>query len=128
MREKVKEWIEKAEKDLRAAKILYNEGIHDYTLFHVQQAVEKYLKAFLTLHNIPFRKTHDITYLIEICKKIDKEFETLYRIGADKLYPIGTLVRYPSPYKISKEEAKEAIEIAEKVREFVLKKLGIKEG
>jgi len=33
------------------------------------------------------------------------------------------MVRYPIPYSLSREEVEEAIEIAEKVKEFVLKKL-----
>lgn len=39
------EWIEKARKDLRAAKILYEAtGAEELVAFHSQQAVEKYLK------------------------------------------------------------------------------------
>ncbi|MEM5827886.1 MAG: HEPN domain-containing protein [Candidatus Aenigmatarchaeota archaeon] len=123
--EKAKKWIEKAIKDLESSKVLYNSENYEYSLFHSQQAVEKFLKAFLTFHNKPFPKTHNIAKLIEMCKEIDKEFDKLYEIEADKLYPIGMDVRYPIDVEISEEEAKEAIEIAEKVKEFVLNKLKI---
>ncbi len=36
-------------------------------------------------------------------------------------------IRYPGKIEVSQEEAEEAIEIAKKVREFVLKKLKLKE-
>ncbi len=36
-------------------------------LFHCQQAAEKALKAFLTFHDQPFRKTHDLAALGALC-------------------------------------------------------------
>jgi HEPN domain-containing protein len=38
-------------------------------LFHLQQAVEKFLKALLSAHNIKFPKVHDIEKLIELCEE-----------------------------------------------------------
>jgi HEPN domain-containing protein len=38
-------------------------------LFHLQQAVEKFLKALLSLHRIKFPKIHDISELIELCEE-----------------------------------------------------------
>lgn len=38
-------------------------------LFHLQQAVEKFLKALLSKKNIKFPRTHDIEKLIEICER-----------------------------------------------------------
>lgn len=44
----VKEWIERGKHDLEVAKILLAEGEYpDMVLFHIHQAVEKYLKGFL---------------------------------------------------------------------------------
>lgn len=56
------EWIRKADDDFRVAELLANEGsgLTGPIAFHAQQAVEKYLKAFLTWHQIGFPKTHDI--------------------------------------------------------------------
>ncbi len=50
------EWMEKGDRDLRLAKLALEDGIHDYALFHAQQAVEKYLKAYLVSKDKPFRK------------------------------------------------------------------------
>mgnify|MGYP000307964815 CR=1 FL=1 len=50
-------------------------GVGNYTstiCFHAQQAVEKYLKAFLILHDIDFPRTHDVDYLLLECRKIDR--------------------------------------------------------
>lgn len=122
MKEDVKLWIEKADKDLKLAKLAFSSQIYDYSAFHAQQAVEKYLKAFLIFHKQPILKIHDIKNLINSCKKIDSSFEELFNIKADKLTLYSTTSRYPEyEFEISEQEAKEAIEIAEKVKEFVLK-------
>ena len=58
-------WLHKAQQDLQrierclAAK---SPDVED-ALFHCQQAAEKALKAFLTFHDQPFRKTHDLATL-----------------------------------------------------------------
>jgi len=45
---KTKDWLDRAEKDLKMAKLAFENEILEYSLFHSQQAVEKFLKAFLT--------------------------------------------------------------------------------
>lgn len=53
------QWLKFVNDDLRAADVLLREGIFNMVCFHVQQAVEKSLKAFLRHHNqnIPFIRT-----------------------------------------------------------------------
>jgi len=51
--------IRKAESDLAAVhRTITSEGPYDTGLFHCQQAVEKYLKALLAVHNINYPKIH----------------------------------------------------------------------
>lgn len=38
-------------------------------LFHLQQAVEKFLKSLLAFHGIKYPKVHDIEDLIELCEE-----------------------------------------------------------
>ena len=68
----VREWIEKAENDLKNAAYTLKMGEDcptDTTCFHAQQCVEKYLKAFLTLKRIDFPKTHDVGELLVLISK-----------------------------------------------------------
>ncbi len=123
--EKTKQWLNKAGRDIEAGEILLERGLYDYSLFHSQQAIEKFLKAFLTFHNRPFGKTHNVKKLARLCMEIDGEFEYVNEAGAGELYPKSIEVRYPTDYEPTKEEAEEALETAKKVREFILKKLGI---
>jgi HEPN domain-containing protein len=57
-----KAWLAKASNDLRAAGVgLKAEPmLLEDALFHCQQAIEKSFKAFLTFHDRPFRKTHNL--------------------------------------------------------------------
>jgi HEPN domain-containing protein len=124
-KEKIEKWILKAENDLKIAKdeILTENPATDAICFHAQQCVEKYLKAYLSFIDKPFRKTHDIALLIELCIEDNKEFNSLYDMMANKLTRYAVEIRYPDDFYFpSLEEAKEAIEICEKVKQFVINK------
>ncbi len=124
--EKVKMWIDKALNDLKIAEYLMraDEVIPEGVCFHCQQAVEKFLKAYLIYKNVPFRKTHDISELIILCMDVDKDFEILKNRGVSELTVYATKLRYPDFfYMPSIEEAKEAVKKAEFVREFVMRKI-----
>jgi HEPN domain-containing protein len=56
-------WLKQGAKDQNAAQILL-EAEPSRSVFHSQQAAEKATKAFLTFHQIAFRKTHDLTDLV----------------------------------------------------------------
>jgi len=91
--------------------------------FHAQQAVEKYLKAFLIFQQIDFRKTHDTSELLNLCIQADQNLEKLQNLKIEKLTYYAVESRYPGFYEPDLEDAKEALLIAENVRELVLKRL-----
>jgi len=66
-RELVLQWLDKAAADFDAAEQLCAQGdrFREIIAFLCQQAVEKYLKAFLVRHQIEFPKTHDIAKLLD---------------------------------------------------------------
>ncbi|MCG2659957.1 MAG: HEPN domain-containing protein [Kiritimatiellae bacterium] len=66
-------WMKKADEDLRGAQVVMEvkPALIETALFHCQQAAEKAMKAFLTAHDMPFRKTHDLDELAVACEKID---------------------------------------------------------
>ena len=119
-------WVKKANNDLKTAKdeLATENPATDTICFHCQQAVEKFLKAFLTFHDKPFRKTHNLAELLYLCIEVDRDFENLPIKKIDRLTEYSIEVRYPEEfYEPSLEEAEEAIRIAERVKEFVLEKL-----
>lgn len=92
----IREWIAKAENDLKNA-------VHTLTMgqdcptntvgFHVQQCVEKYLKAPLVSEVIPFPKTHNIRALMLL---IPTRVHVNLDVGSqDRLTEYATVSRYP---------------------------------
>ena len=47
----------------------------DTVCFHAEQCAEKYLKGFLTYHQLEFPKTHSIETLVGLCKQIIPSIE-----------------------------------------------------
>ncbi len=62
------EWIQKAEEDYNSAKWLQQSPspVHNSICFHVQQCIEKYLKAWLQEANVPAPRTHNLEELLEL--------------------------------------------------------------
>ncbi|AMM40014.1 DNA-binding protein [Candidatus Desulfofervidus auxilii] len=128
MKENVKKWFIKAMEDLKVVEhemvLLKNEIATSAVCFHCQQFVEKVLKAYLTIKNVDFGKTHNLEFLLELCRKQDRDFE---QIDTGNLTFYAVDVRYPDEFYIpSFEEARECYEIAKKVKEFIERKLNIK--
>ncbi len=96
-------------------------GLVSDTCVLCQQAVEKYLKAYLIRRNVDFGKTHNLEYLLELCAGQDEAFHTI-DVGNLTFYAVE--VRYPSEFTTpSIKEAKDSLKIAKHVQSFVLKKL-----
>jgi HEPN domain-containing protein len=92
-------------------------------LFHCQQAVEKALKAFLTWHDRPFGKTHDLRELGRECAEVDPRLESSLRAAA-VLTEYAWKYRYPGrPEEPSQSEASEALRIAKEVAQAVLSRV-----
>jgi HEPN domain-containing protein len=125
MKEDALEWFLKGDEDLKAARVLYNAGLYGPSCFHSQQAVEKYLKAFLLAKNMEISKTHNLKLLINKCKDIDPSFSELLRRGVHYLTEYAVEVRYPGIYITEKEDAEEALRLAEFSREFIAGKLRV---
>jgi HEPN domain-containing protein len=120
--DEVREWLQKAERDLLSARILleHDPPVLETACFHCQQAVEKALKAFLVWKAVPFEKVHSLTYLLDLCEVQESGFTSL-RNMAETLAPYAIEVRYPGEdMEISQEEAQEALATTETMWSFVL--------
>jgi HEPN domain-containing protein len=125
MKELTREWIRKAENDYRSALVLLQkiqEPIVDTACFHCQQSAEKYLKGFLTEHQVAFPRRHPLIPLLELCLQIDQSFHTLLT-DLRSLEGYAVAVRYPGA-TVTLEMAEDALETASGVRAFIRHKLG----
>ena len=121
----VRAWLGKVESDLRCAEIdiLADPPLTEDAMFHCQQAAEKTLKAFLTWHDRPFRKTHDLAEIGRECTEIDASLEPLCRRAA-ALTVFAWAFRYPGDMEqIPVKEAEEALTLAREVHKAVLTRL-----
>ena len=128
LRSLIEEWIRKADSDLDAAERVLPEttdhvGFREIIGFHCQQAVEKYLKGFLTYHQIEFPKTHNVSRLLRIVGRVDKEIPRALR-DTGWLTPFGVEARYPDDAaEILPGGEAQAVEAARLARKVVLEAL-----
>jgi HEPN domain-containing protein len=123
--EEVRSWLAKAQTDLRPAAVDLGTipPLVEDVMFHCQQAAEKSLKAFLTAHDSPFRKTHDLDELAIACGRIDAALEREVD-PARELTAFAWKFRYPGePAEPSREEAETVVSLAQKVYEAVRSRL-----
>jgi HEPN domain-containing protein len=121
------DWLAFAKENLLYAK----DGMKaDFSPYHTicflcQGSAEKYLKTYLIAQGWELEKIHDLRELLEHALNYDGDFSALFsETGVLNRYI--TEGRYPGdlPFEgISENEAKEAIEAAETIEQFVLSKL-----
>ena len=94
----------------------------DTVCFHAQQCVEKYLKALLVLNDVEFGRTHHISALLALLPPNIRPEMTPEEQERFTEYAVTT--RYPGDYDpITREEAKQAVQIARRVRNQVRRRL-----
>ena len=121
----VQEWLSKAEEDLLVARELMERDriSYDPVGFHAQQAAEKFLKALLTRHQIPFPKTHSIRQLLELAEKAVPGIQESLS-DARTLSPYGVEIRYPGDRPpLNPQAGARAVELATQVQTVVREKL-----
>ena len=125
----VKEWIAKAEEDFEFALVNLKEGrpFIAQICFHFHQSAEKYLKAYIIAEDLQFRKIHDLPALLKTCTSKDPSLNEI-RDDCENLNTFYIDTRYPVhwPTDFSSKEAKKAFRSAEKIRNFIMKKLDIR--
>lgn len=118
-------WLRRATNDLAAAEhdLQAEPPLLGDIAFHAQQAAEKAMKAFLTWHCRPLRKTHNLVELGEQCVAIDTTLESLLRRAAP-LTEYAWKFRYPGPLEDpSGQEAQHALETAHGVYKAIVERL-----
>jgi HEPN domain-containing protein len=121
LEEQVYKWIEIAEEDLLLAKHAFTlQSNIPYRLicYHAQQCAEKYMKAFLVSKFIDFPYTHSIDALTKL---VPEEFKLMTKLESTfKLTNYAVARRYPGEYqKIDKDDAQNAVKLAEFVKEII---------
>jgi HEPN domain-containing protein len=91
MRPEIRTWIDRAEYELDAARVMLEASKHSACVFHCQQAIEMALKAlFMLAQGTEPPRTHSLVLLGERTDTL-QYFDSLFR----ELTPAYTDARYP---------------------------------
>lgn len=120
MKAVTREWVDKAEADYAAALTLRRSRkrfSRDIVCFHLQQCVEKYLKARLVDAGIAFPKTHDLERLLDLVLVAEPMWEVL-RPSVAAITDYAVEVRYPGRMT-TPAEARELLLAATRIRAII---------
>ena len=115
----VEVWVERADDDLAFAKAGFQDGFYNQVCILCQQAVEKYLKAYL-IHakgSIEItEKIHDLAKLADICKMYGMDMSRKY-VSLRTLSEFYIPARYPDMFfdTFEQKDAEEALSMAEEI-------------
>jgi len=125
MKPETTEWVDKAEGDWTVARreMAADDAVHNVVCFLAQQCAEKYIKAVLEEHGIPFPKAHDLVALLSLggglLAELDSRAEQLAHLST-----FGIGARYPGVHA-DRQAAEEAMATAEEVRSIARQNLGL---
>lgn len=101
-------FLKKAEEDYVACRVLFNLNLLDLSFYHLQQCIEKYLKAFVLDKNIEiipgkkneckdfFKNGHKLETWAKICGRSDSFFnDGDFMDDLSKITFLETISRYP---------------------------------
>jgi len=112
--------LEKARHDeALVEKVVADEDIVDDIIgFHCQQAVEKLLKALLSILAVRFRKTHDLREIMDLladsAHPVPDDLQEL-----DAFTPYAVLLRYDAPVLDLSLDRQQALGMVRRVRAWV---------
>ena len=117
--EEVREWMEIADSDFDSAQILNDATRKHYEIicYHCAQAAEKYLKGYLVYHDVVPRKTHDLSFLNNLCIEKDGTFTDIQAL-CDFLTTFATDTRYPNKYEVTESDVSISLNAVEKIKNF----------
>ena len=124
MKKQAKEWLKFAKIDLQSSETLIeDESLSTSAAFHVQQCVEKSLKALLELYNEKVPRVHDLIKLKKQVEEIDTKNIKINEEIIDQINQVYIDTRYPADFGLlpdgnpSKERIVKFIEEAKSIYE-----------
>lgn len=121
------DWFDLADLDLQAAEILLaEEGPLPVVAFHLQQAVEKYLKGYLLASGWTFRRIHDLEVLIGEATNRDEAFAT-YLEPCQRITEYYIESRYPTGIHspLTADDLQSDLGIVHQLVDLIHQKLGV---
>lgn len=117
------DWLKKAESDFNRVNRRLEEGDIEDAAFHLEQALEKYLKGFLLFHGWKLKKIHDLEALLDDAVKYDRNLER-FRPLVQQITSYYLIDRYPTfEEPPSKDEVSQGYQEARSLVQFIQSKV-----
>lgn len=114
-----KDWFRKGDIDIKRAEILLENNDAGGAAFHLQQAIEKYLKGYLIGKGWKLERIHDLEDLLDYAVDYNKGFEE-FRVLCQETTEYYIEERYP--FLMSSELTEDEVRLRiEKAKEFILR-------
>ena len=127
MKASTREWVAKAEEDFLAATALNRrrkKALWSIVAFHVQQTVEKYLKARLEEAGLGLPRTHDLLHLLNLVTRAEPLWSS-YFPAFSLLISYAVETPYPGN-PVTKADARHAMTLCRKFRREARLALGLR--
>ena len=112
------DWFRKGDADLRSAERLLEGEDIDIAAFHLQQAIEKYLKGYLIGKGWKLRRVHELEVLLNESVKLDKNLERFRQLCASATeYYLFERYPYDEPSSLTKEGLQRQLVQVKELRE-----------
>lgn len=121
----IQKWLASAKLDLAAA-LKLSEGTDAFNkviIYHCQQSIEKYLKAYHIVFGLEIKKTHNLKLLISILEEYDKGISR-FSDQASYISNLANNVRYPDEFEDWKsEDSEKSLELANEIAKYIHDKI-----
>ena len=127
MKPSTREWVVKAEEDFATAQALARprkKPLWGRVGFHIQQCIEKYLKARLNESGTVFSKTHALDQLLNQTIAVEPLWSS-FQPALKQISDFAVQPRYPG-FVVTKSEATKALKIVRAFRKEARASLGLK--
>lgn len=127
MKASTREWVAKAEEDFLAATALNlrrKKPLWNIVAFHVEQTVEKYLKARLEEAGLSIPKTHDLVHLLNLVAPIEPLWSS-YNSAFSLLVSYAVQTRYPGN-SVTKADTRHGMKLCRQFRNEARLALGLR--
>jgi len=122
-----REWLDRGDRDLETAELLYDEqGYSDVIAYHIQQAVEKYLKGYLVMKGQRPPRIHELDTLLTLASRAEPDLYEPYIDLCEKATKYYIEERYPPgpPAEYSRAEIRADLDVARRLADTIKGKAG----
>ncbi len=122
------EWFERGDREIETAQLLYDEeGYADAIAYHIEQAVEKYLKGYLVLKGQKSPWGHEVDSLLNLVGKFEADLYPQFIELCEKVTRFYIEDRYPPgpPAEYSREEIKADLDLAWELVKSIRQKINM---